>query len=893
MFFRRPCEITAVILTTGELTTQRAVDSVRRQTIPVNEIIVRDVRPFHRALNAGAAQVATPFFVQVDADMILDPGCVATLRAAMKADVGISVGRLRDQLMQQVVGIKMFRTACFEIAQFRDSISPDTDFVDDIEREGWRTVYVGKRGRFAIAPWKALGEHSPDYSPAYTYRKYLMEGRRYRYRSSVGGLRGHLSQLGTSQHPSALAAQVALARGFFRELQRDTLGREEGDDEFELLRQFLAIADLRGPTSAIGTIIESHEMSLADRFRFYFGIGRAAFKAADPSTFLRHMAHLNGEVENGWISRLALCHGLLETSTSEATLDAHLAVILNFLPAQSSMHPTRPARAVSFTQPGLDIDDAKSYAAAAGLTHFVIAPPAGVERGLSVHNRSSDHRTAENVVTLIDANGRPRIQLPFKMFGNVICADPERSTGFFWCYDLLKAGYLFAHIPSRFGTHRTFVPTLIARSALGRFTWKWKAPRSAALFRMAKRRKLKYVPDTRSILMVTENLGRGGSERQMLTLVRGLLHKGYKVHLLSLSQLEANVPSFEQEFSKIGISTMYAGGSAIEIAQTATSVPNSADYAALPTDIRNRILAVKAAIDLCRPEVLHAWLDWPGVVSGLAASMAGTPRCVIQQGSISPARRRLGSAELLRLVHRALRRNPAVTLINNSAAGARDNERWIGLRPRRIGVLHNGFEPGSSRVADPTRVHRFRQNLGLPDQAQVVGTVMRFVPEKDPALWIDTAAEIARTRSNVYFIIAGFGPLEDTIKLRIDALGLRDRIALAGPIDDPGLVYCSTDVVLLTSAVEGLPNVMIEAQAVGRPVVAPDVGGTCEAVAEGLTGTIVRPRAAKFLARATIALLENDEWRESVRTSGPAFVASRFSIDRMIDETLAVYRIGG
>ena len=98
------------------------------------------------------------------------------------------------------------------------------------------------------------------------------------------------------------------------------------------------------------------------------------------------------------------------------------------------------------------------------------------------------------------------------------------------------------------------------------------------------------------------------------------------------------------------------------------------------------------------------------------------------------------------------------------------------------------------------------------------------------------------------------------------------------------------DVVLLTSAVEGTPNVMIEAQAAGRPVVATDVGGTREAVAEGRTGTIVASRSAPSLARAVVALLDDVDQRSQVRTDGPQFVARRFDLQLMLDETVEHYK---
>jgi asparagine synthase (glutamine-hydrolysing) len=122
-------DVSAVVLTTGEPTTQGAIDSLRRQTAPLSDIIVvRDVAPFHKAMNAGVEQVKTTFFVQVDADMVLDDHCVAALREEMR-DIGIIVGHLRDPLIGRVVGIKLFRTAVFQATMFQDSISPDTDFV--------------------------------------------------------------------------------------------------------------------------------------------------------------------------------------------------------------------------------------------------------------------------------------------------------------------------------------------------------------------------------------------------------------------------------------------------------------------------------------------------------------------------------------------------------------------------------------------------------------------------------------------------------------------------------------------------------------------------------------------------------------------------------------------
>src|SRR5262249_17357771 len=139
------------------------------------------------------------------------------LRKGMQRDVGIVVGHLRDPLIGQVVGIKLFRTACFESGTFADSISPDTDLVAEIAQAGWQTAYIGRLKTYASVPRSAYGEDRPDYSLPYTYRKLLIEGARYRYRQAPEAIRWHFAQLEASRHPSALAAQIGLAQGIFLE----------------------------------------------------------------------------------------------------------------------------------------------------------------------------------------------------------------------------------------------------------------------------------------------------------------------------------------------------------------------------------------------------------------------------------------------------------------------------------------------------------------------------------------------------------------------------------------------------------------------------------------------------------------------------------------------------
>ena len=169
---------------------------------------------------------------------------------------------------------------------------------------------------------------------------------------------------------------------------------------------------------------------------------------------------------------------------------------------------------------------------------------------------------------------------------------------------------------------------------------------------------------------------------------------------------------------------------------------------------------------------------------------------------------------------------------------------------------------------------------------------MRVAPEKDPALWLATAAAIAKGRPDVAFAICGYGPAMEEVERQIHQLELTDHVRLVQPTSDLGLLYAAFDVVLLTSVVEGLPNMLIEAQAAGCPVVTTDVGGSKEAISEGVTGISVKQRSPQKLADAVLTILDNCSWRERARNQGPLFVARNFGLQRMMDELVEVYSHG-
>jgi hypothetical protein len=326
-------DVSAVVLSIGEPFTPRAVASVLTQTLPLHEVVlVENVSPFFRAMNEGARRVTTAFFVQVDADMILDPTCVEALRAEVGDDTGIAVGELRDPLLGQVVGVKLFRTECFKKAEFPDSITPDTDFGAAIGRRGWKTLYVGHPGEDTGAPPRTFGEHHPDYTPAYTYRKHLLEGRRLRYRGARWGLRWSFRRLDDSAHPLAGLAQIALAHGFFLPTDRDQLTPWVDEPDAARLVTLLE-TDRRCVAPCSDLFPLDRHRRLREVFR-RFALAGSALASADAGASIRDVLGAVSGTQHGWhglVAKIALSHGVLSPAQTAESLAADERALGSFV----------------------------------------------------------------------------------------------------------------------------------------------------------------------------------------------------------------------------------------------------------------------------------------------------------------------------------------------------------------------------------------------------------------------------------------------------------------------------------------------------------------------------------------------------------------------------------
>ena len=182
-------------------------------------------------------------------------------------------------------------------------------------------------------------------------------------------------------------------------------------------------------------------------------------------------------------------------------------------------------------------------------------------------------------------------------------------------------------------------------------------------------------------------------------------------------------------------------------------------------------------------------------------------------------------------------------------------------------TLHHGLDPAALPVPGRDGV---RAELGIAEDAPVVGSVANFKAAKDHATLLRAAAQVRQAIPSVRFVLVGQGPLEAETRRLAGQLGLDQTVVFAGFRTDATRLMAGFDAFALSSTYEGLPIALIEAMAVGCPAVVTRVGGTPEVVADGVHGYLVPPRDPAALAAGLTRLLGDRALREGLGAAAAA-----------------------
>lgn len=210
-----------------------------------------------------------------------------------------------------------------------------------------------------------------------------------------------------------------------------------------------------------------------------------------------------------------------------------------------------------------------------------------------------------------------------------------------------------------------------------------------------------------------------------------------------------------------------------------------------------------------------------------------------------------------------------------------------GVAADRAVTIHEGIDLAHVAAAPAADLHA---DLWLPHDAPIVGNVAALVPHKGQRHLIEAAAIVVRQVPDARFVIAGAGELREALERQIRERHLEKHVFLVGFRPDILSVHKAFDIFVMSSVTEGLGTSLLDAMASRRPVVATTAGGMPEVVADGETGLLVPPRDDAALAEAIVRLLKDRPMRTAMGAAGERRVRELFSSDRMVQDTLELYR---
>jgi glycosyltransferase involved in cell wall biosynthesis len=411
------------------------------------------------------------------------------------------------------------------------------------------------------------------------------------------------------------------------------------------------------------------------------------------------------------------------------------------------------------------------------------------------------------------------------------------------------------------------------------------------------------------LVLLTGSLGAGGAERQLVTTAIGLNAMGKEQRTLAdgltLGTVDVVARALDdREDGAFYLADLQQAGVPVqsyrEWPDFAGDLASSAVRPALralgflPWSTAEAVIKLTDRLRAMRPELVHIWQDGMVYATGLAALLAGVPRIVLSGRSTPPPDRRERYLVEYDVIYRSLLQAPGVKLSVNSNYAASRYAQWLDMDSREIAVIPNGVAaPAAAGDAASEEALRAFTERTSPSSL-TLGAVMRLDEVKRPLLWIDAAAAVAARVPDARFILVGGGPFRKRAEKRAKALGIAARCLFVGRSAFVGYWLSKMDILMLLSEHEGLPNVLIEAQLMGVPVVTSAAGGAPEALLPGKTGIVTRLHPPPAEVAGLIADLAAQPGRlREMALESKRWAMGAFPRSRMLSKTLEVYGAAG
>ncbi|MCZ2844970.1 MAG: glycosyltransferase family 4 protein [Candidatus Bathyarchaeota archaeon] len=384
------------------------------------------------------------------------------------------------------------------------------------------------------------------------------------------------------------------------------------------------------------------------------------------------------------------------------------------------------------------------------------------------------------------------------------------------------------------------------------------------------------------IIHIITRLDKGGSAENTLLTALGIDEKKYDVILVKGPTYESRMS--KEEHANISADLKEARLKGIRIVN-------------IPFLLRriNPIYDLLALFSLYvflireKPSIVHTHTSKAGLLGRLAAKLAGVPIIIhtphghVFFGYFGPVKTKIFI--ILENFASAIT-NKMIALTNKE----RDDHVLFRITDEdKFVVIPSGVKLNKFRELPFNEKQNLKKELGIPENSLIIGTVGRLEPVKGPEFLIKAAKHIISKYPDAFFIFTGNGYLRQNLDRIASKLGLRENIIFMGWRDDAARIISAYDVFVLPSLNEGMGRVLVEAMALGKPIVASNIGGIPDLVIHGKNGFLVSPKNPKELAKYIQILLEDEKKREKMGLAGKE-MALNFSAENMVEKIVELYQ---
>ncbi len=369
------------------------------------------------------------------------------------------------------------------------------------------------------------------------------------------------------------------------------------------------------------------------------------------------------------------------------------------------------------------------------------------------------------------------------------------------------------------------------------------------------------------VLYMIGTLGVGGTERQLIQLIRYLDREQFEPTVACMSELGPLALDLEQ----LGVPVHLYGLKGLRDRS--------------PVQVMKALLEIAGDVRRRAPDIVHAQLFWANVLCGLMSKLGGARILITSRRGLGLFKDGRPNYQCLENMTNAV---TAAVIINSQRVGADVSlrERWV---RNKIHLIYNGVE-WRKFVQPSVPPTEMRLRLGIPVDVPLVGSVANLIPYKGHADLVRAMAQVVQRIPDAHLALVGRDDgTQASLTSLAEELGLTGRVHFLGSRQDVVNCLHSFDVQALASHEEGFSNVILEGMAAGKAIVATDVGGNAEAIVHDSTGFIVPPRAPDAMAAALIDLLLDPERRTAMGLAGQKRAREIFSVETMVRKVEFLY----